>query len=239
MSERSGSVRDEVFSAGERSGSAREGKSRGSGARTLLLVVVIAVMAWLALTVRLPDLPELRERIEGFGWAAGPVFIALYAAVALTPIPVSVMALVGGVLFGVLEGSLLSIVGVMIGCWGAYWIARAAGREPIMRLLGGRGRRVEERLEDGGPAAVFTARVVPGLPYWPVNYGAGAFGVPQREYLLASLAACIPGQVSLVAIGHLLADPGWGIAIVVGLSWACVIAMTIWGYRRLRRTRDS
>lgn len=222
--------------SGDSRGSRPADGGGGSLLSTVVLVLVILVMVWLAFSVRLPSLPELRERIEGLGWAAGLGFIGLYAVVALTPIPITVMALAGGVLFGIVQGSILSIIGVMIGCWGAYWIARLAGRGPIMRLLGSHGHSVESRLEDGGFLAVFLARVLPGLPYWPVNYGAGAFGVSQRDFLVASVLACIPGQISLVAIGHFASSPSRISGTVVVLAWAVVLGLTVWGYRRLRAT---
>ncbi|PWH05323.1 hypothetical protein DEO23_14445 [Brachybacterium endophyticum] len=193
-------------------------------------------MVWLALTVRLPSLDVLQARIEAYGWAASLVFLGLYAAVALTPIPVTIMAVAAGMLFGVPEGAALSIIGVMIGCWGGYWLARALGSDVVGRVLGRHAETVGSRLENGGFAAVFLLRVMPGLPYWPVNYGAGAFGITQREFLIASFVACIPGQLSLVAIGAFLTDPGVLTGIVLAASWAVVIVLTVWGYRAFRGT---
>ena len=134
-------------------------------------MLVLAAMLWLALNVRLPDLDTLQARFAGMGVWGLFVFIALYALVALTPIPVTIMAVTGGLVFGLPVGTVLSLVGVVIGCWGAYWLARALGRETVMRLLGGHAAMVQERLEGGGFFAVCTLRLLPGMPYWPVNYG--------------------------------------------------------------------
>jgi uncharacterized membrane protein YdjX (TVP38/TMEM64 family) len=215
---------------------AGRGRSRrGAALRVAGLVAVVIALVCVATTVRLPDLDDLRERIEGFGWWSWLVFVAAYAVVALTPIPVTIMALVGGLLFGVVAGSLLSVVGAVIGSVGAYWIARAVGRSTVMRLLGRHAERLEDRLdESSGFAAVFTLRVMPGMPYWPVNYGAGALGVPSRVFSIASLIASVPGQVSLVSIGAFLAAPSfWSGAIVVA-SWAVVLGFTIWAWRSWR-----
>jgi uncharacterized membrane protein YdjX (TVP38/TMEM64 family) len=200
------------------------------------LILAVLVMVWLAFNVRLPSLGALRADIESLGWAAWLGYIGLYAVVALTPIPVTIMAVTGGVLFGVIEGSVLAVIGSFLGCWGAYWIARSVGRGPIMRLLGSHGETVEGYLGHGGFSAVFMLRVMPGMPYWPVNYGAGALGVRQRGYLIATLVACIPGQVSLVAIGHFVSDPGILAGVVLVVAWVVVIAMTIWAWRSVRGT---
>src|SRR5699024_5417154 len=134
----------------------------------------------------------------------------------------------GGVLFGVVEGSILSVIGVLIGCWGAYWMARGLGRATVERLLGRHATTVGQHLTDAGFHAVYMLRVMPGVPYWPVNYGSGAFGVSQRDFVVASGLAAVPGQISLVAVGALVAAPSIGKAIVVAAAWTVVVILTIW-----------
>jgi len=202
--------------------------------RTAGLVIVILVMVWLAFNVRLPSLEELRGDIEAFGWWSWLAFIGVYAVVALTPIPVTLMALTAGVLFGTLGGTVLSLIGSMLGSIGAYWIARALGKSTVMRLVGSRAETLEKQLDRAGFEAVFTLRVMPGMPYWPVNYGAGAFGVPFGEFATASAIASIPGQASLVAIGAFAAEPGLWAGVTVVLAWTVVIILTIWAWRVLR-----
>ena len=220
-------------SSGHRTGS---GPQWGAFVRNVLLVVVLLVMLWLAFNVRLPSIEELRDGLEQWGWAAWIVFAAAYALVALTPIPVTIMAVTGGVLFGVVEGSILSVIGVLLGCWGAYWLARGLGMATVERMLGRHGPTVKERLSSKGFQAVYTLRLMPGVPYWPVNYGSGAFGVSQRDFVVASLLATVPGQVSLVAIGAFVADPTVVKGVIVGIAWVCVLTMTIWAWRSWKGT---
>ena len=70
-------------------------------------MLVLAAMLWLALNVRLPDLGTLQAEIAGMGVWGLFVFIALYALVALTPIPVTIMAVTGGLVFGLPVGTVL------------------------------------------------------------------------------------------------------------------------------------
>lgn len=204
--------------------------------RNTLLILVLVGLVWLAFNVRLPSISELRSLLDGLGWGAWLAFIGLYAVVAITPIPVSVMAVTAGVLFGVIEGSVLSVVGVLLGCWAAFWLARAVGSSVVERLLGHHGPTVRNHLNNDGFQAVYLLRLMPGLPYWPVNYGSGAFGVSQRDYVVASCISVVPGQVSLVAVGALVADPTVWRAIVVVVAWVIVVIMTVWAYRGLKGT---
>lgn len=210
----------------------------GSILRNVLLVLVLLAMVWLALNVRLPSLDTLQARIAEFGWWGPLVFIALYAVVAVTPIPVTIMAVAAGAIFGLPVGTVVSIIGVVIGCYGGYGIARGLGRDAVMRLLGSHAEVIEERLEDGGFYAVCTLRLMPGIPYWPVNYGSGALGITSRDFLVATALSALPGQVSLIAIGAFLGDPSLASGLAVVISWGVVIALTILSYRRWRATRD-
>lgn len=203
----------------------------GTLLRNALLVLVLLGFIWLVFNVRMPSVDGLRSTLDSLGWGAWLGFIGLYALVALTPLPVSVMAITAGLFFGTVGGSALSVVGVLIGCWGAYWLARALGENPVKKLLGRHANTVEAHLENAGFQAVYLLRLMPGLPYWPVNYGSGAFGVSQRDFLVASAAASIPGQVSLVAVGSFVAQPSLLKGVIVALAWVVVILMTIWAYR--------
>lgn len=215
------------------------GPQWGSVLRNTLLGIVVLGMIWLVFNVQLPSLDELRERLESLGGTAWIAFIVLYAIVAVTPIPVTVMAVTAGLLFGVIEGSILSVIGALIGSWIAYWLARGLGKTTVKRLLGRHASTVEGQLDNSGFRAVFVLRLMPGLPYWPVNYGSGAFGVSQRDYLLASSIATVPGQVSLVAIGSFISDPSVANASVVVAAWITVITMTILALRRWRKTAKT
>src|SRR5699024_8215687 len=135
----------------------------GSILRNIALVLTLVTMLWLAFNVRLPDLGTLQADIAGLGTWGVAAFVVLYALVALTPIPVTIMAATGGLVVVTPVGPALSTMGVAAGGWCAYWLARALGREAVMRLLGSHAGIVEYRLEGGGFYALCTLRLLPGV----------------------------------------------------------------------------
>lgn len=159
----------------------------------LSLVLVIGTLIWLSFNVNIPEPEVLREIIQGYGWAGWLIFIGITALIAITPIPVTIPALVAGSLYGVIAGSLFSFTGVIIGSWIGYWLARLTGQELTFKLLGRHGPTVKKYLGNAGFLAMCTARLMPGLPYWPVNYGAGALGVSQYAFLSATFIGFHPG----------------------------------------------
>ena len=211
------------------------GESRvpwGSILRNVALALAVLAGLWLVFNVHLPSLDGLQKQIADAGFWGFGIFILLYAVVAATPIPVTIMAVAGGLAFGLVFGTVLSMIGVLAGCFGGYWISRALGRDTVMKLLGSHAEAVESRLTNGGFYAVCTLRLMPGFPYWPVNYGSGALGIRSRTFLIATAVSALPGQLSLVAVGAFIGNPGIITGTAVGISWALVIVLTILTFRR-------
>ncbi|MFC3899893.1 TVP38/TMEM64 family protein [Aliicoccus persicus] len=201
------------------------------------LVLVIGILIWVSFNVDVPRPAELREMVQGYGWAGWLIFIGITALIAITPIPVTIPALVAGSLYGVIEGTLFSYTGVAIGSWLGYWLARFTGQKWTFKILSGHGRTVKKYLSNAGFLAMCTARLMPGLPYWPVNYGAGALGVTQSTFVSATLLATLPGQISLVALGSFAANQSLFNGIVLVSAWVVVLVGTWTSYRYMKKSQ--
>lgn len=216
-----------------------DGFSLRSTLSLLTTIGVIGLLIWLSFNVNVPEPVVLRDMIQGYGWAGWLVFIGITALIAITPIPVTIPALVAGSLYGVIAGSLFSFTGVMIGSWLGYWLARLTGQDLTFKLLGRHGTTVKKYLSNAGFLAMCTARLMPGLPYWPVNYGAGALGVNQYAFVAATFVASIPGQISLVALGAFAANQSLFNGIILVGAWVLVLISTWVSYRYWRNARED
>ena len=205
----------------------------------LTLVLFIGILIWLSFNVNIPEPEVLKEMIQSYGWAGWLVFIGIIALIAITPIPVTIPALVAGSLYGVITGTLFSFTGILIGSWIGYWLARLTGQELTFKFLGRHGPTVQKYLGNAGFLAMCTARLMPGLPYWPVNYGAGALGVSQYAFLSATFIASIPGQISLVALGAFAVNQSFFNGIILVTAWMTVLLFTWISYRYWRNTRKE
>lgn len=205
----------------------------------LTLIVFIGILIWVSFNVNIPEPEVLRDMIQGYGWAGWLIFIGITALIAITPIPVTIPALVAGSLYGVIAGSLFSFTGILIGSWIGYWLARFTGQDLTLKLLGRHGSTVKKYLSNAGFLAMCTARLMPGLPYWPVNYGAGALGVSQSAFLSATFIASIPGQISLVTLGAFAVNQSLFNGIILVIAWITVLVSTFISYRYWRNTRSE
>ena len=207
--------------------------------RTANVIAAVLLAALLALLAsRLGE----RGQLEPHRWAAAldaDAWTDYYLPGLQFTLQAAGFAVVTSVAFGLVFGTILSMIGVLAGCFGGYWISRALGRETVMRLLGSHAEAIESRLTNGGFYAVCTLRLLPGFPYWPVNYGSGALGIRSRTFLIATVVSALPGQLSLVAVGAFIGHPGIVNGIAVAISWALVIVLTILTFRRWKSTQKA
>jgi len=91
--------------------------------------------------VGLPDLAGLRDYVGALGPAAPGVFVLLYAAATLAPLPKNVMSAVAGLIFGLAAGIGVVLVAAMLGASIAFVLGRALGRDPPEQVPGAGGRR--------------------------------------------------------------------------------------------------
>jgi uncharacterized membrane protein YdjX (TVP38/TMEM64 family) len=201
--------------------------------KALALLLLVATAVWYLIGHDVPTVEQIRGFVEGFG-AWGPlVFAAVFVLVAATPVPVTVMAVSGGFLFGMALGGVVGVVATTAGAWLGYWLARFLGRDALYRLAGHRMGAVERRLDGKGFLTVLVLR--PVLPNWTLSYGAGLVRIPQREYLGATLLGGMPGQVSFAALGAFTSRPSWPALAAVAASWAVVVVVGVFAWRRSRR----
>ncbi|MGQ1839005.1 TVP38/TMEM64 family protein [Kocuria turfanensis] len=197
-----------------------------------VLLLLLAAAVWYLISHELPTVEQIRGFVEGFG-AWGPlVFAVVFMLVAATPVPVTIMAVSGGFLFGMAQGSVVGVVATTAGAWLGYWLARFLGRDALYRLAGPRMGTVERKLDGKGFLTVLVLR--PVLPNWTLSYGSGLVRIPQRDYLAATLLGGMPGQISFAALGAFTSRPSWPALAAVAASWALVVVVGVFSWRRSR-----
>lgn len=208
---------------------------RWRAALRLVALLLVLVAAAVGLQLSGWDGPErLCEAVEGAG-AWGPVLYVLgYALLVLVPTPASVLTILGGALFGLVQGVLLAWVAAVLGAVGGFAVGRRLGRPAVDRLLGGRLAQADRVLADHGLPAVLAVRLVPLFPFTPLNYACGLVGVRWRPYLLGSALGMLPGATAYAAVGASGAEP-LGIVVAVGALVLLVVVGGWWGRRLLRR----
>lgn len=202
--------------------------------RLALLVLVVTLAAVVAAAVGLPDVAQLRADVARLGPAGPAVFVLLYAAATLAPLPKNVLSAAAGLLFGLVVGVVVVLLAALLGAVAAFALGRALGRDAVERITGTRMTRVDALLSRHGLLVVLGVRLVPVLPFTAINYGAGLAAVRFRDYLGGTALGIVPGTVAFVALGAYGTSPGsWPFVVaVLGL-----VALTAGGAAATRRHR--
>ena len=201
--------------------------------KTILTVLLLSVLACLCAYVGTLVTPQqLQQLISSCGSWAALVYIGLFALLPAFFFPVAVLALAGGLLFGLWWGSVYTFLGAIMNCTLMFFLARYAGREQAEQLLQKKlDRRWQERLRglEGrtGFLLLIILRLIPAVPYNLINYAFGLTAMSFRTYILASAIGIIPGTLAFINIGDKALDvtsPDFWIAIGLLLLLLAVTA---------------
>ncbi|MEM5326395.1 VTT domain-containing protein [Paraburkholderia sp. JHI2823] len=137
----------------------------------------------------------------------GPLLVVgAYALAAISSVPITLLIVCAGLLFGAIDGSLYALSGSLLAALATYAIGRWAGRDAVRRRAGSRLNRLSKRLGRQGLAAVVVLRVLPLAPFVLVNLAAGASHIALRDYVLGTLIGMGPGIVLATTFAQQLAD---------------------------------
>ncbi|WP_404407065.1 TVP38/TMEM64 family protein [Jeotgalibacillus malaysiensis] len=167
------------------------------------IIIVIIVTALIILNQTVLDLsPErIRNWILSVGVLAPILYIALYTFRPFILFPASVLSLAGGLAFGPLYGTLLTMTGATAGAVLAFMFAKKAGAKRVEEKLGHRGERLQHQLEHNGFLVVLLLRLVPIFNFDLISYAAGASKVRLLPFALATVIGIVPGTFAYTFLG--------------------------------------
>lgn len=133
---------------------------------------------------------------------AALAYIALYTAVTALSLPAAaIVTLAGGFLFGIVLGTLWTVIGATLGAVIVFLAARSAFGALLRNKAGSRLARLEAGFKRDAFSYLMFLRLVPVFPFWLVNLAAAFLGVDLRVYTIATLIGIIPGTAVFAAVG--------------------------------------
>ncbi len=176
-------------------------------------------------------LVELGRRLNGWG----PVgVIALGIVTPLLLLPRWPLAVVSGLLYGVVCGAALANVASTLGAMVHYALARSMLAPWCRVLLERRRSRWLDIPRDHAFAALVLLRAFPLSNFVATNILAGTLGIPPSTYLTASCLGMIPSSVMYAAWGHAIRRPS---PLSIGLATG-LVALVLGGTWIVHRRRE-
>ena len=176
---------------------------------TIGILAGLGGLCWYLGTLVTPQ--ELQAALQGLGSWAAIGYIGLFTLLPAFFFPVAVLALAGGLLFGLWWGSLYTFLGAILNCTLMFFLARYAGREQVEALLQKKlppiwQQRIRNLNSGSGFLLLIVLRLIPAVPYNLINYAFGLTAMPFRTYILASAIGIIPGTFAFINIGDKALD---------------------------------
>lgn len=173
----------------------------GTRTRWLLVLALVVAAVVVALVVGLPSPFAVRDWAQGMGPLAPLVFLVAHAVVTTTPLPRTAFTLSAGLMFGPWVGLALCVVASSMSAMAGFAISRRLGGYAVERLGQGRVARLERRLSGRGLLTVTSARLLPALPFAPLNYMFGVTSVHWAPFGLGTFVGLVPGTAAIVLLG--------------------------------------
>jgi uncharacterized membrane protein YdjX (TVP38/TMEM64 family) len=178
---------------------------------------------------------DIQEILAGFGPWAPIVYLILFTIVPLTFFPDSVLAMAGGIAFGVKSGFILALTGAILGSGLAFFLTRRFGRKYLQKYLSTKEgvSTLSKQIERKGFIVILLLRLTP-VPFDIISYAAGLSSVRYRDFLFATILGAIPAMFSYVNFGDKITAAGSSeFYLSIGLMAALLLIGII-----IRRTVD-
>jgi uncharacterized membrane protein YdjX (TVP38/TMEM64 family) len=168
------------------------------------------------------------------------VAIGGFILASLLMVPVTLLAVIGGVVFEGWQAFLYVLAGAMGASAIGFFGGKLLGHGAIERLSGSRVEHLSKRLAQRGTVAVAILRLVPIAPFAVFNLVAGSSHLGARQFLLGTLLGMAPtlGGITLFSnsLWEALTAPSLAnVAIALGIGGLLVVFA--WLAKRWLRSR--
>ena len=212
--------------------------------RKIILLLGAALLTfWLLFSGVTPE--DLQGIIGQTGPWAPIVYMGAFAVLPAFFFPVAVLALAGGLLFGLWWGSVYTFLGAMVNCSVMFMMSRTIGYDQVKALVEKKlSPKWQSRMASAagreGFLLLIVLRLIPAVPYNLINYAFGLTPMGYGAYLLGSAIGIIPGTLVFINIGDKAMDfasPGFWLA--VALLAALLLVTTLLGKKLFPNQQES
>jgi uncharacterized membrane protein YdjX (TVP38/TMEM64 family) len=215
--------------------------SEGKARRVILLVLLLAGVAWVFFNYSQFNQAKLETWIGGTGVYAPLAYVVAATMATVLMVPGSLFVFVGGVLFGPLGGTCYSLFGATLGAGLAFLIARYIASDWVARESKGKLKKLIEGVESEGWRFVAFVRLVPIIPFSPLSYALGLTRIRYYHYLIATFICSIPGITAISYLGYVGKETLAGGDALIEKSFIAIGLLAIMAYlpRFVKRLHDK
>jgi uncharacterized membrane protein YdjX (TVP38/TMEM64 family) len=205
-----------------------------------VLIATLLALGWLVEASGLSiDEAWVDSEVRGRGLRGEALFIAMAAATVAVGVPRQLAAFLGGYAFGIVEGTALALLAMVLGCIADFVYARLIGRDFVQARFGARIGRFDSFLRDNPFATTLLIRLLPAGNNLLTNLVAGVSTVRPLPFFAGSAIGYVPQAMIFALLGSgVKVDP----LLRISASAALFVASGLLGvhlFRRIRRNRRA
>lgn len=203
------------------------------------LAVIAAVIFLLFIVNRLffkidPNL--IQSWILSWGWWAPFIFLLMFIVRPFTLFPSSLLALAGGLAFGVRTGFLFTFTGSLLGALLSFWMAKRWGQSFVKSKWPGYTGKIQDEMGKRGFFYLIILRLLPFLGFDVVTYMAALSNVRFSIYICATVLGILPGAFAYTFLGSSVASGEFHL-VMFALALLMFILMVPFFWLRKKQNR--
>jgi len=211
--------------------------------RFWLAIAFLALVVFYGLSPSklLMDRAALMGYLRSLGGWSPVFFIQLYALSTIVGAPTVVFTIAGGAIFGLVWGTVYSVIGGTLGAIGAFWVSRYFLRSWVTRRLGKHPtlQKFERSVTHYALSFVLLVRLPPITPFSVENFLFGLTSIPWQPYIMGTFLGIIPGTIAYTWLGvtgaESLAGKGFAsLLVAIGFFMVLSILPLIAARKRLK-----
>lgn len=149
----------------------------------------------------------LQSYVASHFWLSVGIYFAGYVLITGLSIPgAAILTLLGGALFGVIQGSIIISFASTIGACFAFLIARYVARNAIETRFSNTINAINRGVAQDGIYYLLSLRLIPIFPFFVVNLVMGLTQMPLKRYYWVSQLGMLPATIIYVNAGTQLAS---------------------------------
>ena len=208
----------------------------------LLFMVAVFLLVGIPMIRFVEDPAQYRTWIDGKGLLAQLSFIGMvFFQVIIAIIPGEPLEICAGYAFGMLEGTLLCIIGIALGSAAIFLLVRTLGVKLVEVFFSVEKIRSMRFLRDARKrnTLTFAVMLIPGTPKDLISYFIGLTDMKLHEWIVISTIARIPSIVTSTLGGSALAKQNYLFAAIIFVVTAVISIIGILIYNKISRRREE
>lgn len=194
----------------------------------IVVLGVFLILYFTGLWEKFNSVEKMRELISETGFWGRLVFFCLqFLQVTFIPIPSTILTIAGAILFGPLQGSLISLAGILLGSAVAFLLGQTFGKKLVAFMVGEESCKKWTKYLSKAKFGFVIMMLLPMFPDDILCLVAGLTDMSWNFFMITNIIARPIGifMTSYLGSGDFIPYSGWGLAVWAGILLVSLIAV--------------